>query len=79
MFAPFQRLDDRTTNNGLGLGLAIARGFSEAMHGTVTHILVIDDDAQLLRALWISQSARGYNVTVARNGVPAVQPVLPRR
>jgi K+-sensing histidine kinase KdpD len=36
MFAPFQRLDDRTTNGGLGLGLAIARGFSEAMHGTLT-------------------------------------------
>jgi K+-sensing histidine kinase KdpD len=32
MFVPFQRLDDRTTG-GLGLGLAIARGFTEAMQG----------------------------------------------
>ena len=35
MVAPFQRLDDRTTG-GLGLGLAIARGFTEAMQGTIT-------------------------------------------
>jgi two-component system sensor histidine kinase KdpD len=36
VFAPFQRLDDRTTTGGLGLGLAIARGFTEAMDGTLT-------------------------------------------
>ncbi|HWB37856.1 MAG TPA: ATP-binding protein, partial [Rugosimonospora sp.] len=34
LFAPFQRLDDRRTT-GLGLGLAIARGFSEAMGGAL--------------------------------------------
>ncbi len=36
VFAPFQRLDDRTSSGGLGLGLAIARGFTEAMNGTLT-------------------------------------------
>jgi K+-sensing histidine kinase KdpD len=36
VFAPFQRLDDRTADRGLGLGLAIARGFTEAMGGTLT-------------------------------------------
>ncbi|HEU4423571.1 MAG TPA: DUF4118 domain-containing protein [Pilimelia sp.] len=35
MFEPFQRLHDRTTTAGLGLGLAIARGFTEAMGGTI--------------------------------------------
>jgi two-component system sensor histidine kinase KdpD len=35
IFAPFQRLDDRAAG-GLGLGLAIAKGFTEAMGGTVT-------------------------------------------
>lgn len=36
LFTPFQRLDDRTTHQGLGLGLAIARGFTHAMNGTLT-------------------------------------------
>lgn len=36
VFAPFQRLDDRTADGRMGLGLAIARGFTEAMGGTVT-------------------------------------------
>jgi K+-sensing histidine kinase KdpD len=35
IFAPFQRLDDRASGTGLGLGLAIARGFTEAMHGNL--------------------------------------------
>ncbi|MCW2640948.1 MAG: Sensor protein kdpD [Dactylosporangium sp.] len=34
MFTPFQRLDDHAAD-GLGLGLAIARGFTEAMAGTI--------------------------------------------
>ncbi|MEU3861728.1 ATP-binding protein [Streptomyces sp. NPDC028722] len=36
IFAPFQRLTDHTSRHGLGLGLAIARGFTEAMNGTLT-------------------------------------------
>jgi two-component system, OmpR family, sensor histidine kinase KdpD len=37
LFAPFQRRDDHPSSNGagVGLGLAIARGFIEAMHGTI--------------------------------------------
>lgn len=34
-FAPFQRLGDRSTG-GVGLGLAVAKGFVEAMGGTIT-------------------------------------------
>jgi two-component system sensor histidine kinase KdpD len=34
MFAPFQRLNDRTPG-GVGLGLAVARGFAEAMDGSL--------------------------------------------
>jgi two-component system, OmpR family, sensor histidine kinase KdpD len=36
IFEPFQRLHDRSSVTGLGLGLAIARGFTEAMAGTIT-------------------------------------------
>jgi K+-sensing histidine kinase KdpD len=35
MFVPFQRLHDRSTDVGVGLGLAIARGFTQAMGGTL--------------------------------------------
>jgi len=38
VFAPFQRRDDHATGNsaGVGLGLAIARGFTDAMHGNLS-------------------------------------------
>jgi two-component system sensor histidine kinase KdpD len=35
MFAPFQRLGDTDNTVGVGLGLALARGLAEAMHGTL--------------------------------------------
>jgi K+-sensing histidine kinase KdpD len=36
MFLPFQRLGDHDHRTGVGLGLAIARGFSEAMNASLT-------------------------------------------
>lgn len=36
LFAPFQRLGDVPQQDGVGLGLAVARGFTEAMGGTIT-------------------------------------------
>jgi len=36
VFLPFQRLGDRSTGAGVGLGLAVARGFTVAMGGELT-------------------------------------------
>lgn len=36
VFRPFQRLGDRPNGSGVGLGLAVARGFVEAMDGELT-------------------------------------------
>jgi signal transduction histidine kinase len=36
MFVPFQRLGDHDATASLGLGLAIAQGFTEAMHAELT-------------------------------------------
>jgi two-component system, OmpR family, sensor histidine kinase KdpD len=36
MFLPFQQLGDRAGSKGVGLGLAVARGFVEAMDGSVS-------------------------------------------
>ena len=35
VFQPFQRLGDRSTQAGVGLGLAVARGFVEAVGGSI--------------------------------------------
>ncbi|NYI03151.1 sensor histidine kinase [Allostreptomyces psammosilenae] len=36
VFAPFQRVGDAPRGSGVGLGLAVARGFTEAMGGSLT-------------------------------------------
>jgi two-component system, OmpR family, sensor histidine kinase KdpD len=36
VFLPFQRLGDRDNRSGVGLGLALSRGLTEAMGGTLT-------------------------------------------
>jgi two-component system sensor histidine kinase KdpD len=35
LFMPFQRLGDSSSDEGVGLGLAVAKGFVEAMGGEI--------------------------------------------
>jgi two-component system, OmpR family, sensor histidine kinase KdpD len=69
MFQPFQRLGDFDTTTGLGLGLSVAKGFVEAMSGTITAIdtpgggltILIDLAAPL-------QDRRGSDAAMKRSG-----------
>jgi two-component system sensor histidine kinase KdpD len=38
MFSPFQRLGDTDNTTGLGLGLALSKGFTEGMGGTLSPV-----------------------------------------
>ena len=109
LFGPFQRLGDHDNSIGVGLGLSVARGFVEAMGGTIaatdtpgggltveidlaappkdgagmtppkTRVLVIDDEPQILRALRINLSVRGYEVTTAATGADALRTAADHR
>ena len=100
VFQPFQRLTDHGT--GVGLGLAVARGFTRAMggelaledtpgggttavvslpqaagrdergHAGVTRVLVVDDEAPMLRTLSANLRARGFDVDLAPTGEKAL-------
>lgn len=65
VFAPFQRRDDHPVHNGagVGLGLAIARGFTQAMHGTIT----LDDTpgGGLTAVIALPKVAGGKSITPA--------------
>lgn len=96
LFAPFQRPGDHDNTTGVGLGMSVARGFVEAMGGTIsatdtpggglsgdrsggsrgppmTLVLVIDDEPQILRALRINLTVRGYQVITASTGAGALR------
>jgi two-component system KDP operon response regulator KdpE len=44
----------------------------------VTHVLVVDDDAEILRAVAINLRARGYDVTSALDGASALRAISTR-
>ena len=103
LFDAFQRLGDHDNTIGVGLGMSVARGFVEAMGGTIqasdtpgggltvaldlaapraapmTRVLVIDDEPQILRALRINLTVRGYEVVTASTGAGALRAAAEHR
>jgi two-component system sensor histidine kinase KdpD len=65
MFAPFQRLGDHDTGSGIGLGLAVARGFVEAMGGTVKATETPGGGLTMVVSLTVADSAARSNPSVS--------------
>ena len=64
MFRPFQRLGDTDNTTGVGLGLALARGLTEAMGGT------LEPD---------ETPGGGLTMTLSLPAVPGLPPAVPGR
>ena len=62
MFRPFQRLGDTDNTTGVGLGLALARGLTEAMGGT------LEPD---------ETPGGGLTMTLSLPAVPGLPPAVP--
>jgi two-component system KDP operon response regulator KdpE len=79
IFLPFQRLGDTDNTTGIGLGLALSRGLTEAMGGTLEPeetpgggLTMVDDEPRLLRASTINLRARHYEVRGAASATQAL-------
>jgi two-component system sensor histidine kinase KdpD len=59
IFAPFQHFGDRTTT-GVGLGLAIARGFTEAMGGTLAASVTPGGGLTMTISLEVARAAAAH-------------------
>lgn len=75
VFVPFQRLGDTDNTTGLGLGLALSRGFVEAMHGTLEPEDTPEGGLTMLVSLLangegtIQAHSRGHNEPTDRRAV----------
>jgi two-component system sensor histidine kinase KdpD len=64
VFAPFQRLGDRDATTGVGLGLSVAKGFTEAMGGTIRAEDTPGGGLTLVISLPVAESASAVAVDV---------------
>jgi two-component system sensor histidine kinase KdpD len=70
IFEPFQRYGDAPRGNGVGLGLAVARGFAEAMGGTLA---AEDTPGGGLTMVLTLRAAQGPRAQYGRAGGPATR------
>ncbi len=63
VFESFQRLGDRDTSTGVGLGLSVVRGFVEAMGGTVSATDTPGGGLTMVVELACGESASDYEVS----------------
>ena len=68
VFAPFQRLGDTDNTVGLGLGLALSKGFAEGMGGTLTPEDTPGGGLTMVIALPVSGAAPTPRPSPARSG-----------
>ncbi|MEU8991348.1 DUF4118 domain-containing protein [Streptomyces sp. NPDC048558] len=76
IFAPFQRYGDAPRGAGVGLGLAVARGFTEAMGGTLN---AEDTPGGGLTMVLTLRAAGSRAALHEEGGVPVERPVEPER
>ncbi|MFJ6650638.1 ATP-binding protein [Streptomyces sp. NPDC091290] len=79
IFAPFQRHGDAPRGNGVGLGLAVARGFTEAMGGTLTAEDTPGGGLTMVLTLRAGGSGTEPPQPAAARTVPAEHPVHTER
>jgi two-component system sensor histidine kinase KdpD len=71
VFAPFQRLGDTAAGTGVGLGLAVARGFVQAMRGTVEIEDTAGGGTTIVISLPVAGGRRPSGSSVARRETSA--------
>ncbi|MFD4601155.1 ATP-binding protein [Streptomyces sp. NPDC058464] len=70
LFEPFQRLGDTDNTTGLGLGLALARGLTEAMDGTLTPEDTPGGGLTMVVSLPLADRARPFRTPQRVGGAP---------
>ncbi len=70
MFEPFQRLDDAPDGLGIGLGLAVAKGFTEAMGGQLSAEPTPGGGLSMLIRLPLSTGSENAHLRSRADGLP---------
>ncbi|WP_155371345.1 sensor histidine kinase [Catellatospora vulcania] len=71
VFLPFQRAGDRSNDTGVGLGLALARGLSEAMDGTLVPETTLGGGLTMVLSLPVAHAGAAAPAVSAGEGTGA--------